>query len=150
MQPRIAFLSLLLFPIPCAAQQDQTHLPPRLIAADMPYYPPVAEAARVTGWLEARVIVERGKVVQTEVVRAEAKDNHSHVWKEGSQWLNTPTLTYLKTWRFDSDVDTSFLVRFTYNIEGSETNEPTTPTIEVLPTLDVNITARPIKPVVEY
>jgi len=116
----------------------------------MPYYPPVAEAARVTGWLEARVIVERGKVVQTEVVRAEAKDNHSHVWKEGSQWLNTPTLTYLKTWRFDSDVDTSFLVRFTYNIEGSETNEPTTPTIEVLPTLDVNITARPIKPVVEY
>ena len=147
---KTVFLSLLFLPFACAAQQGGPKLPPRLIAAEMPCYPPVAEAARVSGWLEARVTVDRGKVLQAEVVRAEARDNHSHVWKDGSQWLNAPTLTYLKTWRFDSDVDTSFVVRFTYSIAGSETHEPTTPTIEILPSLDVNVTARPVKPVVEY
>jgi hypothetical protein len=150
MMQETVFLSLLLLPVACAAQQGEPKLPPRLIAAEMPYYPPVAEAAHVTGWLEARVTVERGKVVQTELVRAEARDNHSHVWKGGSEWLDTPTLTYLKTWRFDSDVNTSFAVKFTYNIVGPETEEPTAPVIEVLPSLDVNVTARPIRPTVNY
>ncbi len=147
---RIAFLSLLLLPFPCAAQQGQSTLPPRLTSAEMPYYPPIAEAAHITGWLEVRVAIERGNVVGTEVVRAEASDNHSHMWKGGSQFLNTPTLIYLKTWHFNSDVNTSLLVRFTYNIAGSETDEPAPPTIEVLPSLDVNITVRPFKPTVEY
>jgi hypothetical protein len=150
MMQKTVFLSLLLLPVACAAQQGEPKLPPRLAAAEMPYYPPVAEAAHVTGWLEARVTVERGKVVQTEVVRAEARDNRSHVWKDGSQWLNAPTLTYLKTWRFDSDVNTSFVVKFTYNIVGPETDQPTTPTIEVLPSLDVSLTVRPVKPTVNY
>jgi hypothetical protein len=150
MLQRIAFLSLLLLPFPCAAQQDQQKLPPRLIAADMPYYPPIAEAVHIAGWVKVRVTVEQGKVVQAEVMQAEARDNHSHLWKGGVDFLNTPTLTYVKTWRFSTDVNTSFFVKFTYNIAGPETDEPATPMIEVLPSLDVNITTRPFKPVVEY
>jgi hypothetical protein len=120
------------------------------MTAGMPYYPPLAEAAHITGWVQVRIKVERGKIVQAEVVQSEAKDRDSRVRKEITPWLCNSTLGYLKTWSFDSGIDTSFLVKFTYKIAGSETDEPTTPKIEVLPSLDVNITARPIKPVVEY
>ncbi len=150
MLQRIAFLSFLLLPLMSAGQQDHPMLPPRLIGADMPFYPQLAEAAHITGWLQILVTVKQGKVVRTELVHAESKGRDAQIWKDGSLWLTNPTLAYLKTWRFDSDVNTSFLVRFTYKIVGAETDQPTTPTMEVLPSLDVNVTARPVKPVVEY
>ncbi|HTV81775.1 MAG TPA: hypothetical protein VME18_03920 [Acidobacteriaceae bacterium] len=56
----------------------------------------------------------------------------------------------MKSWRFSSDVNGSFVVKFTYSFAGTETEQPTNPTVEVLPPLDVNVIARPVKLVVEY
>ena len=144
---RVPLLGLLLFTFPGVAQQN---LPPRLISAEMPFYPPIAAAAHITGWLRIRIKVENGKVARTEVLTTEAKDDRSHVWEKGSQLLIAPTLNYLESWRFDSDVKTSFVVTFTYKIAGTETDKPTTPKIEVSPSLNVIITARPVRPTVNY
>jgi len=35
-------------------------------------------------------------------------------------------------------------------MSGDETDSPMNPTVEMLPSLDVNITARPVKPAVMY
>lgn len=58
------------------------------------------------------------------------------------------TVANLKTWRFADDVNGTFTVTYTYVIAGDETDSVTNPTVEMLPSLDVNITARPVKPTV--
>jgi hypothetical protein len=121
-----------------------------LVASDLPIYPPIAVAAHVPGWLEIRVRVEKGNIVGMEVLNTEARDNEGHVFKHGVRFLTTPTLTNLKTWRFDPDSSGTFVVTYRYGIEGSATDAPTTPRVEISPSLEVSITARPVKPVVEY
>ena len=39
---------------------------------------------------------------------------------------------------------------YTYEISGEPTDEPTNPKVEMLPSLNVKITARPVKPTVNY
>jgi hypothetical protein len=141
---------LIVFPLSLIAQQSKTTLPPQLVAADLPTYPPIARLAHITGWLKIRVTIEKGNIVKTAVLSTEARDNESHVFSHGVPVLTTPTLTNLKTWRFAPDSNGTFVVTYRYNIEGSETDAPTTPRIEILPSLDVNVTARPVKSTVNY
>jgi hypothetical protein len=115
---------------------------PILQEAGQPRYPPIAKAAHVTGKVSVRVSVRDGQVVKTDVV--------SKLDPAGQRFLETPTVENLKTWRFATDVTSEFTVTYTYAISGDETDGPTNPTIEMLPSLDVNITARPLKPVVMY
>ena len=68
----------------------------------------------------------------------------------GQRFLETPTAENLKTWRFAADVNREFAVTYTYAIAGDETDSVTNPTVEMLPSLDVNITARPVKSTVQY
>jgi len=117
----------------------------------MPFSPPIAEATHTTGWLIIRITADGGIVTKAEVLRTETQSRGmSHPSKSGSQLLTAPTLEYLKSWRFSSDVNGSFVVKFTYSFAGTETEQPTNPTVEVLPPLDVNVIARPVKLVVEY
>jgi len=117
----------------------------------MPFYPPIAEVTHTTGWLIVRITVDGGNVTKADVLSTEAQSRGmSHPSKSGSAFLTAPTLEYLKSWRFNSDVKDSFVVKFTYNISGPEIDEVATPNIEISPSLDVNITARPVKPVVMY
>jgi hypothetical protein len=133
------------------AQTTTGHSVPRLVGADLPRYPPIAEAAHVTGWIRIRLSIESGKVIRTEVVSAETRARGTDaVSAAGSPFLVNPTLETLKSWRFAPDVADSLVVTFTYGFAGSETDQPTNPSVEILPSLDVNITARPIKPVVMY
>jgi hypothetical protein len=83
------------------------------------------------------VTVSGGKVTGTEV-------------KSGPRLLEGCTVTNLKTWRFADNVNGTFPVTYTYAISGDETDNPTNPRVEMLPSLDVNITARPVKPTVQY
>lgn len=122
---------------------------PRLRSADLPRYPPIAEAAKITGWVKVSLSIVQGRVTNARVVEAEARDD-KHVWKDGLPLLNTPTLTYLRTWKFDSDVEKIFEITVSYRIIGDATDEPTNPLIEVSPSLDVVVTARPVKPVIMY
>jgi TonB family protein len=113
---------------------------PILQGAALPVYPPIAKAARVTGKVIVRVTVKDGLVVQTDVLSKAS----------GQRFLETPTVENLKTWRFAADVDGTFTVTYTYEISGKESDDLTNPRVEMLPSLDVKITARPVKPTVMY
>jgi len=110
---------------------------PILQGAALPVYPPIGRAASVTGKVIVEITVAGGKVTSTDV-------------KSGARMLVGGTVANLQTWRFASDVDGKFTVTYTYAIAGGETDSPVNPTVEMLPSLDVNITARPVKPVVMY
>ena len=49
-----------------------------------------------------------------------------------------------------SDSGQSFPVTYTYEIAGEQSETLTNPRIEMLPSLDVKITARPLKPTLTY
>jgi TonB family protein len=117
--------------------------PPILQAAAQPNYPPIARAAHITGQVTVRVTVKDGRVVKTDVLSA-------NDGKAGQRFLESPTLENLKTWQFAADVNGEFPVTFSYSIAGGETEGPTNPTVEMLPSLDVKLTARPVKPTVNY
>lgn len=106
---------------------------PILLAADLPMYPPIWRAAHLSGRVVVRVTVRAGRVVDTDV-------------KSGESHLQVPTVSNLKTWRFGTDVNGTFTVTYTYAISGEESAGPTNPKVEMLPSLDVHITARPVKP----
>jgi hypothetical protein len=110
---------------------------PILQESALPVYPPIGRAARITGKVVVTVTVSDGKVTGTEV-------------KSGPRLLAGGTVANLQTWRFASDVNGTFPVTYSYAISGDETDNPTNPKVEMLPSLDVNITARPVKPTVNY
>jgi hypothetical protein len=85
-----------------------------------------------------RVTVEGGPVVRTDVL--------SKLDPSGQRFLETPTVENLKTWRFADAVTGTFTVTYTYGISGEQTDAPTNARVEMLPSLDVKITARPVKP----
>jgi hypothetical protein len=108
---------------------------PILQESALPVYPPIGRAARITGKVVVAVTVSGGKVTGTEV-------------KSGPRLLAGGAVANLQTWRFASDVNGTF--PDSYAISGDETDNPTNPRVEMLPSLDVNITARPVKPTVNY
>jgi hypothetical protein len=61
----------------------------------------------------------------------------------GQRFLETATVENLKTWHFAADVAATFTVTCTYEISGKESDDLTNPKVEMLPSLDVKITARP-------
>jgi TonB family protein len=113
------------------------HDMPVLQGAALPVYPPIGRAASVTGKVIVEMTVSGGKVTGTEV-------------KSGARMLADGTVANLQTWRFASDVSGKFTVTYTYAISGEATDSLMNPTVEMLPSLDVNITARPVKPIVMY
>ncbi len=100
--------------------------------AALPKYPPIAKAAHITGKVVVRVTVEHGVVVKTDVL---SKPDVA----SGQRLLESPTVESLKTWRFAAQVTDSFTVTYTYEISGTETDEPTNAKVEILPSLDVKI-----------
>lgn len=114
-------------------------VPPVLQGAAMPLYPAIAKAAHITGKVSVRVTVKDGMVVKTDVLSV-------NDGKKGQRFLESPTVDNLKTWRFAATVTKAFTVTYTYEIVGEESEDPTNARVEILPSLDVKITARPVKP----
>ena len=110
---------------------------PILLEAALPTYPAIWRTAHLSGRVVVLVTVKDGRVVGTDV-------------KSGELHLQVPTITNVKSWRFADDINGAFTVAYTYSISGDETDNPTNPRVEMLPSLDVNITARPVKPTVNY
>jgi hypothetical protein len=102
-------------------------------------YPPIAKAAHITGKVVVRVTIKDGLVVKTDVL---SKPDV----RSGQRFLESPTVENLKTWRFAADVTGEYTVTYTYEISGEESEQPTNARVEMLPSLDVKITARPVKP----
>jgi hypothetical protein len=128
-------------PVP-ANRADLSRGVPILQKAVQPMYPPIAKLAHITGKVIVRVTVRDGLVAKADIL--------SKLDPSGERFLETPTVANLKTWRFAADVSTTFTVTYTYQISGKPTDEPTNDRVEILPSLDVNITTRPVKPTVNY
>lgn len=96
-------------------------------------YPPIWRVAHLSGKVTVLVTVKNGRVLDVQT-------------KSGDSHLAIPTLTNIKSWRFADTVNEQFPVVFTYQIAGEPTDLPTNSEVEMLPSLDVNITARPVKP----
>jgi hypothetical protein len=137
----IRFLAFLLFASSAFGQSSTAGAPdsgvthyPKLIHAELPLYPAIAWTAHISGTVEIQVTVERGAVVDAQL-------------KSGSNpYLSNPSITNVKSWQFQSEDRTAFLVTYVYKIEGEETQLPENPKIELdLPHL-VKVTARPFKP----
>jgi TonB family protein len=112
---------------------------PILQGAALPMYPPIARAAHITGQVIVRVTVKNGKVAKTDILSKSGVAS-------GQRYLETPTVENLKTWRFAADVTGAFTVTYTYEISGEPTDDPTNARVEMLPSLEVKVTGRPLKP----
>jgi len=110
---------------------------PYLQEAALPAYPPIGRAASVTGKVIVAVTISGGKVTNTDV-------------KSGARLLVGGTIANLMTWRFADDVNGTFTVTYTYAISGDETDGLMNSKVEMLPSLDVNVTSRPIKLIPMY
>lgn len=130
------WIFVLLLAIPALAQANSSG-EAILVQATLPTYPAIARVAHITGKVVVDITVNGGKVVKAEA-------------KSGTHYLVIGALSNLNTWRFDDHVYGTFTITYTYSIAGEETSVPTNPAIEVLPSLDVNITARPVKPTTTY
>lgn len=111
---------------------------PILRAAALPTFPPIALAARISGKVVVHITVRNGQVVQADLPPAQ---NPPRV-----RFLEVPTVKNVKTWRFDATVNTRFTVKYTYKIAGKPTKNPTNAKVAILPSLNVIVTARPVKP----
>lgn len=118
----------------CLTEAQQTAHYPTLIHAEMPLYPRLARTAHISGTVLILITVERGAVVETEVKSS------------SSPHLTRATIANIKTWQFESEDRTNFLVKYVYEIKGKRTPVPENPRLELdLPRL-VKIVARPFRP----
>ncbi len=114
---------------PTSPQQPEV---PILASASLPTYPAILQAARLQGKVVALVTIKSGAVVKTEI-------------ESGDDRFRDPTVANLRTRRFGSGVIARITVTFTYELSGEPTDGPTKAKIEILPNLDVRVTARPRK-----
>ena len=142
MRVHIALLVGLFFALPLSAQSGSATPIPILQSAALLRYPPIAIVAHVTGKVILRATVKDGQVVKAEVL--------SKLDPSGQRFLETSTIENLKSWHFVADVNGSFTVTYTYAISGTETEGSTNAKVTILPSLDVEIAAHPVKPAVNY
>ena len=122
----------------CSAQSSFSNpVVPVLEGAALPTYPAIWRTARITGDVVAAVTVKDGRVIE---VKKTAGDPH----------LFDTAMQNIKTWSFASGTEAVFTVTFKYRMTSEETEAPTNPKVEILPSLDVILTARPVKPTVNY
>jgi hypothetical protein len=110
---------------------------PILVSASVRTYPAIWRAAHLQGSVVALVTIRDGAVEGIEI-------------KSGENHLQVPTVANLKTWQFEKGVNASLTVTYTYEISGEPTEDRTNPTVVILPSLDVRITACPVKPTINY
>jgi TonB family protein len=116
---------------------DPSHYP-RLIRAELPLYPPLAWTAHVTGTIQVEITVQSGKVVDAQVKSSTTRNPQ----------LAMRTLENAKTWEFEPQGNATFLVTYTYAIEGEQTPLPENPRVELDLPHSVKIIAKPFKPTV--
>ena len=113
-------------------QRVQRYRDLRLEHADVPAYPQLARTARVFGTVLVEVTVKDGTVIKTQV-------------KSGPPLLAQSTEENIRSWRFNSLVNTTFTTKFVYQLETKEQLDPQNPKVELQLPLIVKITAVPVQ-----
>jgi hypothetical protein len=125
---------------------------PQLIHADLPLYPPLARTLHVTGTVEIQVVIEKGAVVNAQVNSVVLTAWNGPALtdedkKKVGNYLSDPSITNIKTWRFNLEDRVTFPVKYVYSIEGDPTTVSENPRVELDLPLLVKVTARPFKPI---
>lgn len=132
----------------------QTEHYPLISHADVPLYPPLARALNLTGTVEIQLVIAKGIVTDAQVKSVVINcRNCAPLTDEGEKkvgkYLSLPSIANIQSWRFDSEENATFVVRYVYRIEGAETERAENPDVEVNLPL-ISVTAKPIKPTVSY
>jgi len=147
---QLMFLLLLIFPL-CAntsSAQSQSSVRPEMPKncdvtprysllverAELPRYPALAIAARVSGVVCLHVVVRDGAVTEA---KAESQD---------LSVLAYSAVENVKTWRFSSNLDSEFKVKYVFELEKQETILPENSHVEMQLPGFVRIIAKPVKP----
>lgn len=110
-----------------AQQPDEI---PRVVHADVPDYPRLAQLALIQGKVKVKFTVKGGEVQAT-------------VLQSGHPLLATATIANIKTWHFGREVNGSITTEFEYRIKVDKGKTNQNPRIEMqLPTF-VRITIEP-------
>jgi TonB-like protein len=105
---------------------------PQLVHADVPLYPPIGLAARLSGTVRVKILVSNGAVVNAET------DSSAHMILVNAAEKN------VKTWQFTPDTNGSFELTYIYQLQTEEARSPENPRVEMqLPV--VKIIGRPVK-----
>ena len=117
------------------AQDSLAHPSAIVLHADVPQYPALALAGRLSGSVHLHVLVQDGTVVKAE------SDSPVQL-----QILINAATENVKTWRFAHNARGTFDVTYAFELRKDEGVVPENPRIEMeLPTL-VRLVARPVKP----
>lgn len=91
-----------------------------VIRAEVPGYPSVALTAGLVSTVRVAVTVQSGSVSGLTVLTS-----------TGSKAFEQATLTNIRTWKFDGNIDTTFVTTFTYQMTDSVTERLENPQIEL-------------------
>lgn len=135
-----------------AKHPDTTHYP-IVTHAEVPSYPPAAWSAHLGGTVEIEVTVEKGAVVDVKVkrgtVETQVAAERPPIGESQAKllpYLSIPSVANVKTWQFQPEDLTTFIVTYVYKIEGEQTPHPENPKIELDLPRTVRVTVRPFKP----
>jgi len=103
-----------------------------VVQGDLPLYPTVAKAARVSGSVRVQVTLKDGEVMAAEAI-------------SGNPLLVSPTIKNIRTWKFVKTANATFTTTFRYQLEKEEAPEASNPKIELELPILVKITGRPTK-----
>lgn len=151
LQGKLGIFAMILVATTASAQAGHY---PAIIQADLPLYRPIARSAHITGTVEIQVVVEKGAIADAQVKSVViGSHNGPPLTKQGrekiGQLLAAPSLENIRSWRFQSEGRTTFVVKYIYRIKGKQTAVPENPNVHVDYPV-VTITARPFKPTVCY
>jgi TonB family protein len=105
--------------------------------AEVPIYPGVARGLGLTSTVRVAVTVKEGRVAGARVLTS-----------AGSKALELSTLANIRTWEFDSGLDTVFVTTFTYEMTDSLTERPENPRVELRLPFEVRLIGSRSKPTV--
>ncbi len=120
----------------------------------MPLYPAAAWSAHLGGTINIEVTIEKGAVIKAQVKNASVETQGGSVSESITDelkakllpYLSAPSVSNVKTWKFQPAERSTFVVTYVYAIQGEETLLPDNPQINLdLPRL-VRVVAKPFKP----
>jgi TonB family protein len=101
----VALVLLGVLPLTAQAPKPRS-LPTRIVAGNMPVYPPIAIAAGIGGVVRLSIEVQNGAVTSVSVISASSK--------AAEKWLTTPARACASSWRFPEGTSGTVPAEFAY------------------------------------
>lgn len=130
MSGRIAstLLTVLISATTLAGQEPKAALP-RVVAIEVPFYPPLARVAHVEGVVHIKITTDGHRVVATHV-------------EDGHKLLAAAAEQNARTWQFATHEPTTFTLTYKYKLLTEWTGDPESPTVVLRLPTEVEVSIR--------